>query len=87
MPTYEDAHAGDLVLGHDGQVWGVETKVSGPPLAVTLVRYEARVTGYPPPGTEVEIVQRADVSAEAMAAQAFIDAGIDVEIVGERWAR
>ena len=87
MTTYEDVHAGDLVLGNDPgrQTWGVEHIAHAPRLAVTLVRHGAQVTGYPPPGTEVTIVQRADVSAEFWAAQIFIGAGLDIEIVSEHW--
>jgi hypothetical protein len=87
MATYEDVHSGDVVLGHDGEVWGVERIAHVPHLAVTLIRDGGvhRITGYPPPGTEVTVLQRADVSAEARAAQMFIDAGIGVEVVSEGW--
>jgi len=85
MPTYEDVHAGDLVLGHDNALWGVEHIAHAPRLGVTLRRYGARVTGYPPPGTEVVIVQRADVTAEYAAAGAFLAAGFDIEIISEHW--
>lgn len=85
MPTYEEVHAGDLVLGHDNATWGVEHIAHAPRLAVTLVRHGHRVTGFPPTGTEVTIVQRADVSAEFWAAQIFIGAGLDIEIVSEHW--
>jgi hypothetical protein len=86
MAFYEQVHAGDTVLGHDGDVWGVEAISHEPHVAVTLVKHggAVRVTGYPPPGTPVTIVSRADVTDEARAAQVFIDAGFDVEIVGER---
>jgi hypothetical protein len=88
VSTYEEVHAGDLVLGHDREVWGVETIAHVPRLAVTLVKDEGRVrvTGYPPAGTEVAIVQRADVSAEYAAAGTLIAAGLDVALVSERWS-
>lgn len=86
MTTYEGVHAGDTVLGHDNDVWGVEVIDHGPPLVVTLVKDEGRtrVTGQPPAGTPVTVVARADVAAEARAAQVFIDAGFELEILGER---
>lgn len=89
MSTYEGVHTGALVLGHHGDVWGVEAIAKAPRLAVTLVKDEGRtrVTGYPPPGTPVTVIQPADVSAEAEAAQVLIDAGLGpVEILGERWS-
>jgi hypothetical protein len=88
MTTYEDVHAGALVLGHDNEVWGVAEIRRSPVLAVTLVRDEGRVrvTGYPPAGTPVTVVQAADVGAEATAAQTLMDAGLGpIEIVGEVW--
>lgn len=87
MPTYEHVHAGATVLGHDGDVWGVEAIDHGPPLAVTLVKDagETRVQGWPPPGTEVTVIDPGDTSAEQRAAQVLIDAGFGVEILGERW--
>ncbi len=84
MATYEQVHAGDTVLGHDGELWGVEGIDHVPQLAVTLVKHGRRITGYPPPGTGVTVVTSADVGAEAAAAQVFIDAGLGVEIVSER---
>lgn len=84
MPGYEQVHAGDIVLGHDGELWGVESITHVPQLAVTLVRHGHRVIGYPPPGTEVTVVTPADVAAEARAAQVFIDAGLGIEIVSEQ---
>lgn len=86
MTTYEDVHAGDLVLGHDGELWGVAAIARSPQLAVELVRHGLTLTGYPPAGTAVTVVARSDVSAEAAAAQMFIDRGIaPIEIISERW--
>jgi len=83
--TYEGLHAGDLVLGHDGEVWGVASIVHVPHLAVTLVRAGNAVVGTPPPGTAVEVVQRADVSAEYEAARRLIAGLGPVELMGETW--
>jgi len=83
--TFEDVHAGDTVLGHDNEVWGVLSITHAPRLAVTLVRPGHSVTGYPPAGTPVTIVSRSDISAEFAAAQTFIDAGLGVEIISETW--
>jgi hypothetical protein len=83
MATYEQVHAGDIVLGHDNALWGVEAITHAPQLVVHLVKHGHRVTGYPPPGTAVTVVTPADLTTEARAAQVFIDAGLDVEIVHE----
>jgi hypothetical protein len=84
MASYEQVHAGDIVLGHDGELWGVEAIDHAPQLAVTLVKHGHRVVGYPPAGTPVTVVAPADKAAEFRAAQMFIDAGFDIEIVSER---
>lgn len=85
MTTYEQVHSGAVVLGHDGALWGVETIVQGPPLAVTLVKNGARITGYPPPGTEVTVVVPADVSAEERAAALLIGTFGSVELLAEHY--
>lgn len=83
--TYESVHAGDHVLGHDGAVWGVAEIDHAPALRVVLVRPGYRVQGWPPAGTQVTIVQRADVSGEFAACELFAAGGLDVELIGERW--
>jgi hypothetical protein len=85
MPGYEQVHAGDIVLGHDGQEWGVAEIQHAPHLAVTLVRHGARITGYPPAGTPITVITPADFSAEAHAWQALDAAGLQPEILGEKW--
>lgn len=85
MTTYEQIHSGAVVLGHDGALWGVESVVREPVLAVTLVRYGRRMTGRPPPGTEVTVVEDADVTAEFRAAELLVAAFGSVEIISERW--
>jgi hypothetical protein len=87
VATYEQVHAGDVVIGHDNQLWGVESIGTVPDTGqrqVTLVRHGAQVTGYPPAGTEVTVAQPADVSREVMAAQLLINAGLGpLEILWE----
>jgi hypothetical protein len=85
MSGYEQVHAGDIVLGHDGELWGVAGIDREPQLTVTLVRHGRRIVGYPPPGTPVTVVNPAGTEAEAAVAQVLIDAGFAIEIVGERW--
>jgi hypothetical protein len=85
MAGYEQVHAGDIVLGHDRELWGVESIDHVPQLAVTLVRHGVRVTGYPPPGTQITVVEAVDTSAEAAACDVLLAAGLGpVEILGER---
>jgi hypothetical protein len=85
MNTYESVHAGDVVLGHDGELWGVARIEREPELVVELVRYGARVVGRPPAGTPVTVVEPADVSAEQRAVNALLGGGFDVELISERW--
>lgn len=89
MATYEDVHAGDIVLGHgDGELWTVAQIVHEPWLAVTLARQRRTVKGWPPAGTEVVIVQRADTSAEFAAFGVLSAAGLGpITIIGETWER
>lgn len=88
MATYEQVHAGDIVLGHDGELWGVEAIEHTPRIAVTLVKGSLRVTGYPPAGTPITVVQPADVSAEHRAAEHLLAAGLGpLGIISERWER
>lgn len=87
VSTYEQVHAGDVVLGHDGNAWGVEQIVHDDGVTVvTLVRHGERVTGRPPAGTEVTVLAPADVRAEGWAAQQLIDAFGSVVLIRERWA-
>lgn len=85
MTTYEDVHTGDHVLGHDGAVWGVQEIAHAPALRVVLVRPGHRVQGWPPAGTSVTIVERADTSAEMSAFAALAAAGLAPELLGEVW--
>lgn len=83
--TYGSLHAGDIVLGDDGEMWGVSQITHAPQLTVTLVRPGHAVTGAPPVGTPVTVVQRADVSAEWWAFRALSEGLGQIEIVGEMW--
>jgi hypothetical protein len=86
MAAVETLHAGDVILGHDGNEWGVEAVMPGPPPGLILVRYGQKVTGYPPAGTEYHVISRADVNAEMIAAEQLINAGLGpLEIVWEKW--
>lgn len=85
--AWESAHVGDIVRGADGQDWGVAgvEHVSGG-TSVTLYRHGAIVAATLPLGTPCRFVERADMSVEAGAAQALLNAGLGpVEIVSERW--
>ena len=84
--TYETLHAGDVILGADGQEWGVVaiSRIGGQ-LAVALTRYGQTVTGYPPPGTEVTVLSRADTIEEARAYAALAASFGEIEVLGEVW--
>lgn len=83
--TYEGVHAGDHVLGHDGEVWGVAEIDHAPTLRVVLVRRGHRVQGWPPVGTPVTVLRQQDVSAEYAACAALASGGLGIELLGERW--
>lgn len=85
MTTYEQVHAGDHVLGYDGDVWGVAALDQSPVLRVEMVKPGARLVGYPPAGTEVVVLAAQDVSAEAAAWSVLNALGLCPEILGERW--
>lgn len=85
MTTYEQVHAGDIVLGYDGQSWGVESVHREPTLAVVLVRYGQRLVARPPGGTPITVLDESDVSAEWWAAQTLAAAGMAPVIISETW--
>jgi hypothetical protein len=80
VTTWAAVHAGDIVLGHDGQEWGV-LAVSSP--AVTLTRYGRTVAGRPDPADPVVITRPADHAATATAVDVLIAAGFVPEIISE----
>jgi hypothetical protein len=86
MDTWETVHAGDIVLGHDGQSYGVQTVVHGDPRGpvVTLVRH-GQITGpaQPPRGTPITVLQRSDMAAEAAAFHVLEAAGFGPELLRE----
>lgn len=86
MATWEAAHAGDIVLGHDGLTYGVIDVVRGDPRGpvVTMIRHGV-VSGpaQPPPGTPIVILEAADVGAEAAAFSMFELAGLDPHVIRE----
>jgi hypothetical protein len=91
--TYDaDARPGDIIRGGDGNVWQIAEMDRESPrgFSVTLVRDGYRVTGWPPLGTEVEILQRAEVphgaDAEVSALQALAALG-PVSLVREAWTQ
>lgn len=85
MDTYESVHTGDVVLGHDGQEWGVKQILREPSLAVTLTRHGAEVTGYPPAGTAVTVLSRADTIEETRAFAVLTESFGDVSLIAEVW--
>lgn len=87
MTTWDDVHAGSVVLGHDGLVYGVahvERDLPGGP-GIVLVRHGQRLQAQPPPGTPITVVQAADVSEEARAFAVLAQAGLGPEVVREIW--
>ncbi|MET0915761.1 MAG: hypothetical protein ABWY81_06130 [Jiangellaceae bacterium] len=85
MTTYEQVHAGDFVLGYDNDVWGVAALTWSPTLTVELVKPGARLVGHPPEGTDVTVLHAQDVTAEAAAWSVLAAAGLNPEMIEERW--
>lgn len=85
MATFEDVHAGDVVLGHDGQLWGVAAKATEPQLTVVLVNGDQRLIARPPFGTHIEIIEPSDVSPEFAAWLTLTTALGPVDIISESW--
>lgn len=86
--TWAALHAGDVIVGADGDTWGVvltsQATIFGP-FVITLYRLGREVIGYPPADGVVTVVQRADTRAERAAWSVLSDAGIEAEIIGETW--
>lgn len=88
MDTWDGVHAGDVVLGHDGQTYGVVSvvhTVPGGPV-VTLTRHGLTVgPAQPPPGAPITVLQRADATAEARAFTVLATAGLNPELIRESY--
>lgn len=86
MTTYEDVEPGCVVLGHDGESWGVSRIVREPQFAVTLVRFGRTVTGYPPSGTPVTVLSWPERDpAEVAAVAALSEAFGPMDLIEQRW--
>jgi hypothetical protein len=86
--TYGALHAGDVVLGFDGRLWGVAFIGRGeayPRFRVDMVAGHESMTGYPTPDTAVSVVSRADTAPEAYVFELFTAAGIEPELISEKW--
>jgi hypothetical protein len=86
MVAWGSVHAGAIVLGaEDGEPWGVEAITHEPVFSVTLVRHERRVIGYPTPDMDVTMIQDVDTTPEARVFEMFAGAGVELELIAERW--
>lgn len=83
--TWNDVHAGDIVRGHDGQLYGVASIERGDPcgMRVTLRRNGVPTTAQPLPTDPITIHAATDITLEAVAWQTLHDAGLGPEIIGE----
>ena len=84
--TWERVHAGETVLGHDDQEWGVVDIVVGDPRGpvITLTRYGQTLgPAQPPPGTPITVVSPVDTAPEAAAFAALAAAGLAPEVIRE----
>ena len=93
MDTWGSLHAGDVVLGSNGREWGVERMTHFAPfdgddrtvVTVTLVRHGERATATLAATVPVTVVRRADTSEEYRAAAVLLAAGLQPEVIEERW--
>lgn len=85
--TWDGVHAGDIVRGHDGKLYGVAAIERGHPAGVSItIRRNGEFSSMQvPAGVPIEITARADMSAEAVAWQVLQDAGFGPEIIGETY--
>lgn len=83
--TWEATHAGDIVLGHDNQAWGVVELTLGDPRGpvVTLTRYGQQLVAQPPPGTPITVISPVQTDQEARAYAALFNAGLCPEVIRE----
>jgi hypothetical protein len=87
VDTWGSLHAGDIVLGADGQQWGVERLLRPTPgvVTVTAIRHGDHATASMHDDLPVTVVRRADTSEEYRAAAVLLAAGLTPEVVSERW--
>lgn len=79
-------HAGDVVLGADGETWGVVViRWDGSRISIALHRHGRNVEGYPNPSDPVYVVHRADNEAEAKAWSVLSAANFEPEVINETW--
>jgi hypothetical protein len=85
VTSWGELHAGDVVVGVDGGLWGVE-RVRPLDPSVTLVKHGERVTGrLTDPAAPVNVVHEEDTSAEKAAWGVFSAAGLAPEVLEESW--
>jgi len=91
VTTYGELHAGDIVVGYDGEAWGVERVAALRPQGervvrpMTLIKSGERVAGLPAADEPVNVVHQEDTSAEAAAWGVFAYAGLVPEVLEETW--
>lgn len=82
--TWGALHAGDTIVGADGEAWGVLGTLSEP-FAIALYRLGRTVIGYPDPSGPVSVIRRADTDTEARAWGVLSGAGFAPEVIRESW--
>lgn len=87
MTTWDEVHAGCVILGHDNVVYGVaswEAAPGGP--IIELVR-DGLPAGraQPPTGTPITVLEWPDLRPEAQAFAVLSAAGFNVDIIRESY--
>lgn len=88
MSTWDDVHAGAIVLGHDGLSYGVEEISHDSPYGpvIVLTRHGVRVgPAQPPPGTPITILENPAMPAEAAAFAVLAEAGLGPQLIRESY--
>jgi hypothetical protein len=84
--TWESVHTGDVVLGHDGQTYGVvDIQFDDPRGPIVLLYRHGQTVGpaQPPPGTPITVIKRADTTMEAQAFSVLQAAELTPQVIRE----
>lgn len=87
MTTWEQVHAGCVVLGHDGKVYGVSLVEQHPAGPVIELVYDGAPAGraQPPPGTPITVLEWPETSGEARTFALFTATGLDPQVIRESY--
>lgn len=84
--TWNDVHAGDIVLGHDCNHWGVTSRGVAPGgVEIEIVRHGERLASIVPHGTPITVVSCDESHAPPPAVALLMAAFPGTEIIRESY--